>query len=217
MPRSGTKPIWLCLLQRPSCTTASHLTVLSRPHWTAESTTPTVIALVSLREAVGQSETIHSDAGVAPTYRPALMFRFDVIEYLKGAGEDEIVVRDPSSHTFLTSKEALEEAEHHLAVRRNSTWDDRAAVVFLHQIQVGDSGDGTTDASHVRHGFTTINSLWGQHTIDDLGKAWLSANVLTPDGQDVGDFIRSAGNDLELLTDSVKGGVKVGHVGGSTG
>ena len=161
-----------------------------------------VIALVSLREAVGQSETIHSDAGVAPTYRPALMFRFDVIEYLKGAGEDEIVVRDPSSHTFLTSKEALEEAEHHLAVRRNSTWDDRAAVVFLHQIQVGDSGDGTTDASHVRHGFTTINSLWGEHTIDDLGKAWLPANALTPDGQDVGDFIRSAGNDLELLTDS---------------
>ena len=161
-----------------------------------------VIALVSLRDAKGQFETIHSDAGVAPTYRPALMFRFDVIEYLKGAGEDEIVVWDPSSHIFLASKEALEEAEHHLAVRRNSTWDDRAAVVFLHQIQVGDSGDGTTDASHVRHGLTTINSLWGEHTIDDLGKAWLPANALTPDGQDVGDFIRSAGDDLELLTDS---------------
>ena len=157
-----------------------------------------VIALVSLRDAKGQFETIHSDAGVAPTYRPALMFRFDVIEYLKGAGEDEIVVWDPSYHTFLTSKEALEEAEHHLAVRRNSTWDDRAAVVFLHVLQEGDPDD----ASHVRHGFATINFPWGEHTIDDLGKAWLPANALTPDGQDVVDFVRSAGDGLELLTDS---------------
>ena len=157
-----------------------------------------VVALVSLRDAKGQFETIPGDADVAPTHRPALVFRFDVIEYLKGAGEDEIVVWDPAPQTFLTSEEAQANAEHKLAVRRNSTWDDRAAVVFLHVLQEGDPDD----ASHVRHGFATINFSWGEHTIDDLGKAWLPANALTPDGQDVVDFVRSAGDGLELLTDS---------------
>ena len=108
---------------------------------------------------------------------------------------------DSAPHTFLTSEEAQENAEHKLAVRRNSTWDSGSGGI-PHQIQEGDFGDDATDASRVRHGFTTINFLWGEHTIDDLGKAWLPANAHTPDGQDVGDFVRSAGEGLELLTDS---------------
>ena len=161
-----------------------------------------IIALVGLRNAVGQYETIPSDAGVAPTYRPTLVFRFDVIEYLKGAGEDEVLVWDPAPHAFLTSEESQETAEHKLAVRRNSTWDDRAAVVFLHVVQQGDSGDSATDASQVRYAFTTLNNGWGEHTIGDLGKAWLPANALTPEGQDVATFVSSVGDGLELLTDS---------------
>ena len=162
-----------------------------------------VIALVNLRQATGITETVPSDAGVAPTYRPAVEFRFEVIEYLKGAGEDEIVVWDPAPHTFLTSEESQENAEHKLAVRRNSTWDDRAAVVFLYVMQKGDSGDSTIDPYQVHYGFRTMNDTdWGEHTIDEVGKAWLPAKERTPGAQDVATFVRSAGDGLELLTDA---------------
>ena len=162
-----------------------------------------VIALASLKQATGKTETVPSDSGVAPTYRPAVEFRFDVIEYLKGGGEDEIVVWDPASHTYLTSEESQRAADLHLAVRRNSNWDERVAVVFLRDVQDVDSEVSGTDSSDARYSFRTANqTYWGEHTIDEVGKAWLPAKDPTPGAQDVATFVRSVGDGLKLLTDA---------------
>ena len=162
-----------------------------------------VIALASLKQATGKTETVPSDSGVAPTYRPAVEFRFDVIEYLKGGGEDETVVWDPAPHTYLTSEESQRAADHHLAVRRNSNWDDRVAVVFLRDVQDVASEVSGTDSSDARYSFRTANqTYWGEHTIDEVGKAWLPAKDRTPGAQNVATFVRSVGDGLKLLTDA---------------
>ena len=96
-----------------------------------------VIALVSLKEAKAESETIPSeDAGTAPTYRAVTVYHFDVIEYLHGSGESEIIVHAPANHTFLTAEDAQENSD--LGLMAHTTkWDDRAAVVFLYEAVEG--------------------------------------------------------------------------------
>ena len=131
-----------------------------------------------------------------------------MIEYLKGEGEDETVVWDPGSHTYLTSEKSQKAADHHLAVRRNSTWDDRVAVVFLYDVQDVHSEVSGTDSSDARYVFGTANqTYWAEHTIDEVGKAWLPAKDRAPGGQNSATFVRSVGDDLELLTDTAPTGV----------
>ena len=51
-----------------------------------------VIAWVRPPTVTGKSKTIASEDGVAPTYRPFVEFQFEVVEYLKGTGENALTV-----------------------------------------------------------------------------------------------------------------------------
>ena len=100
-----------------------------------------VIAWVRPPTVTGKSKTIPSEAGVAPTYRPFVEFRFEVVEYLKGSGGSALTVESSQRHTYLTDSEALSVAANLTAGRSaapdelppifNSAGDDRGAVVFL--------------------------------------------------------------------------------------
>ena len=100
-----------------------------------------VIAWVRPPTVTGKSKTIPSEDGVAPTYRPFVEFKFEVVEYLKGSGGDTLTVESPQSHTHLTDKEALSASSDLLTDRSSSTdalspvssarADNRQAVIFL--------------------------------------------------------------------------------------
>ena len=164
-----------------------------------------VIALVSLRDVRGKTETIPSDAGTAPTYRPVLDFHFDVIEYLQGAGDDEITVQDPETHTYLSPEEARQAAGFEMD-NRNTTWDDRVAVVFLYEAEERNRVRVSADPSSPNYGFLILaDHPWGHHTIDDNGKAWLPANEYTYDndeGKHSEAALQKAGEALEFFTSS---------------
>ena len=133
-----------------------------------------------LLSASAGTETVPSDPGVAPTYRPVHELRFTVHEYLKGSGPAEIVVVVRDEHTYLSSADALEAAEWLLS-RRTATWDDRQGVLFLGP--AGASGDGrrsvTPGSTSPAYVFTLSNygvqTRW-DYSVDTLSRAWLPSS-----------------------------------------
>ena len=65
------------------------------------------IVRASLLSASARAETVPSDPGVAPTYRPVHELRFTVHEYLKGSGPAEIVVVVRDEYTSNAESDAL--------------------------------------------------------------------------------------------------------------
>ena len=105
--------------------------------------------LIFLSDVVARVRLISAEAGVRgylSNYRkdPVLAFRFRVIEYLKGSGDDELTVRvlavnaSTGHHYFQSASpsptpdanEALRAAQTRLA-ERDTRWDGLEAVVFL--------------------------------------------------------------------------------------
>ena len=125
----------------------------------------------------GKVETIPSaDECVAPTYRPALVFQFPVIEYLKGNGGDALSVEFPfagssGAHTYLTQEEAQSALTKQLA-NRNSTWDNRDAALFLKlgASQNNVNADGSVDTPPT---YRFVRNTHSDYTIDKVNKPWL--------------------------------------------
>ena len=146
----------------------------------------------------GKVETVPSaDECVAPTYRPALVFQFPVIEYLKGNGDDTLSVEFPfagssGKHTYLTQEEAQRALTKQLA-KRNTTWDNRDAALFLklaaNQIDV--DADGAVDTPPT---YRFAISGPNDYTIDKFSKPWLP--VVEPDSYAFG---QSDGEPVYIL------------------
>ena len=145
-----------------------------------------VIAWVRPPTVTGKSKTIPSEAGVAPTYRPFVEFRFEVVEYLKGSGGSALTAELSQHHTYLTDKEALSVATNLVVDRSaaadelppifNSAGDDRGAVVFLRLPDDGDSGSGVAGASTQVYYFETSLPRTGSFDsvdTDTFKKSWL--------------------------------------------
>ena len=103
--------------------------------------------------------------------------RFRVAEYLKGTGRSEIVVMAETA-------------------TRNTTWDDREAILFLilpeGQGAAGAQGSGSTR----EFAFTDAHyKSPGGYTIDTLDPAWLPAEA-------TGNGASGASGDREFITDS---------------
>ena len=76
---------------------------------------------------------IPSDDGVAPTYGPLEELRFEVIEYLKGDGGSEIIVKTMADlHTYLSPEQAMIASNDELK-QRNTARDGFEAVIFVRQ------------------------------------------------------------------------------------
>ena len=66
------------------------------------------------------------------SYLPALKFRFNVVEYLKGSGESEISAEVPLEMDYPITDELKAEAiADHMHDGRDRTYEDREAIVFL--------------------------------------------------------------------------------------
>ena len=153
--------------------------------------TSAVIIRASLLSATAETETVSSDDGVAPTFRPLQKLRFTAHEYLKGSGPTEAIVIVRGEHTYLTEIEAQEVAEWTLS-SRNTAWDGRQGVLFLRRsfpVEVqessasGASGQTSTQVFRFTMSNYEVQSEW-DYSINSLSRAWLpSENTPSVTGQ----------------------------------
>ena len=86
-----------------------------------------MIARVSLDAVATEVVSVTEEA---TGYAPALLFTFDVHEYMKGTGGDEVVGVSPTAEAFDTADEARSHLSRYSS-ERDSRWDGREAIVFL--------------------------------------------------------------------------------------
>ena len=129
------------------------------------------IILVRPPSITAKAITVPSDPGVAPTYRPTIEFEFQTINYLKGTGSASVAVDAPGKHTYLTEAEALKDANGRLE-SRNTTWDDRDAVIFLRADETSASGL-SKDVQH--YYFASPEPFDRPYSIDSSNKVWMPA------------------------------------------
>ena len=158
-----------------------------------------VIVRASMASASTGTESVPSDPGVAPTYRPVQSLRFTVHEYLRGSGPTQISVVVRDENTYATDAEAQSRAQEQLQWR-TTTWDDRQGVLFLRTGRThqsggvrGDTGQGSPATAFE---FTLSNPVvqtpW-DYSIDTLSRAWLpssdSGGATGASGTQVQEFI----------------------------
>ena len=88
---------------------------------------------------------------VKGSYNPYFKFRFEVLEYVRGNGADELTVlvyTEPRSDVITVKEESFEEvqcrAESIFSQWRDASWDDREALIFLKHADfhlIGDESD----------------------------------------------------------------------------
>ena len=147
-----------------------------------------VIVRASLASATaGTEEVPGAGEGLAATYRPVHELRFTVHEYLEGSGPNELLVVVRGDQTFPTEALARGEANY-AASRRNDSWDDRQAVLFVGLRQTTPEADGNSRASGSSSAGTAafvrsnpLESAW-DYTVDNLSRAWLPAQAAAAGG-----------------------------------
>ena len=136
------------------------------------------------------------------------MFRFRVLEYLKGSGSTEIVGVTDQTQRYETRAEA-EAQDDDLLSLRDTSWDDREAIVFLWNYV-----EGSTMPHSVRQAdryWIGMRSYYGQdaYTIaSQISRRWLPAASAQADeessestsGTDSQLFILGIGADAGTIT-----------------
>ncbi len=134
-----------------------------------------VVVRASLSSTTASAEAVSG----ATTYRPVHELKFTVHEYLEGSGPSEILVVVRGDETYAT--EALARgAANSAALRRNTSWDNREAVLFVglgDTTAESDGGASTRKASFSRSS-NPLESPW-DYTVDNLSRAWLPAQATT--------------------------------------
>ena len=147
------------------------------------------IARASLVSATATVETIRSEGrGVAPTYRGVQLLHFKIHEYLKGGGDDQLLifVRDGQYDVYTSKESALSAAEW-----RNTSWDNHQAILFLnapllanlagrHCIPAGDIPTHTESGERLRVArlmriYDSIAERGFQYSVEHMSRAWLPA------------------------------------------
>ena len=158
----------------------------------------------------GTEEVPGAGEGLAATYRPVHELRFTVHEYLEGSGPNELLVVVRGDQTFPTEALARGEANY-AASRRNDSWDDRQAVLFVGLRQTTPEADGNSRASGSSSAGTAafvrsnpLESAW-DYTVDNLSRAWLPAQAAAAGGA-TGGAGRATGEagDPAFITDGAQ-------------
>ena len=159
-----------------------------------------VIARASLISTNATAEDIGTDENGAMVYRGLLEFKFNVIEYLKGTGDGELVVfvTDQLDRTYATMELALEAAQS-WERDRDTRWDNREALIFA-EGPVGSSGQVT------RYSFGPYGYIEA-YTLDSKNRVWLPSVSSGAAGS-------ASSGDLRFLLEEPGGG---GSASGASG
>lgn len=113
------------------------------------------------------------------SHLPALRFRFNVVEYLKGRGETEMDVEVPLKLDYILADPVKAEAiADHMHDGRDRTYEDREAIVFLLPSREGDyvwsEGTSTMYRFTAPHGHFGFPAYTHEYAItSDYNRAWL--------------------------------------------
>ena len=150
--------------------------------------------LIFLSEIVARARLVSVDPGSRlyrdGQQRPVFVFRFRVVEYLKGSGEDELTVNliaespdgpfagyryASSASPTPNAEDALRTAKSRLA-QRDARWDNREALVFLNPSTIpGESG------AYEFAGRYSTTVLYDYAITSEYNRAWLPASAPSGD------------------------------------
>ena len=151
--------------------------------------------LIFLSEIVARARLVSVDPGSRlyrdGQQRPVFVFRFRVVEYLKGSGDDELTVNliaespdGPFAGYYASSasptptpdaEDALRTAKSRLA-QRDARWDSREALVFLNPSTIpGESG------AYEFAGRYSTTVLYNYAVTSEYNRAWLPASAPSGD------------------------------------
>ena len=149
------------------------------------------IVRASLMSATAATEAVSGEAGASTTYRPVHKLRFTAHEYLKGSGSSDIlvVVRPVLQRGIYPAEAEARRQADRLLSQRNTTWDDRQALLFL----IRETRDwyssvySLPDEAPVSSETQTVDTfvfplmesefrpVWA-YAIDTLSRVWLPSN-----------------------------------------
>ena len=150
-------------------------------------------------------ETIPSNEGVAPTYRPGQALHFEVIEYLKGDGGSEIIVEVPIDrrtflkregatdlHTLYNSVPPHPDDAWHKRYPHNPKWDDREAILLLVRQDPDNRLHGSKESTTADHYHFASQGTYGEdnnptgypYAVESWNKAWLPASEVSQSGEE---------------------------------
>ena len=173
----------------------------------------TAVARVEFVSAVQTIETLRyvfTSGNQLEEYAGAVVVTFDVLEYLKGSGGNQIeaVLYDGDWRSF--DKADITAANEDFLAFRDKQWDDREAIVFLRSGQFIPSTLSDSDRyfmtylrANGEHGYT-VDSRWA--------KAWLPAAAPSSNGQASG-----ASGDSQLFITNIENGPSGGGASGQSG
>ena len=142
-----------------------------------------VIVRASLLSATAATETLSGSGSGSRTYRPVQKLRFTVHEYIKGSGPSEVLVVVRPRDTHSTEEGARKEADRLLS-QRNTTWDDRQALLLLIRptrdwysdwYSIPDVVGGTGGTFVFPRSGNNVQSIW-DYAIDTLSRVWLPSS-----------------------------------------
>ena len=172
----------------PAAATIAHFSMATQSPASTEE-------LVFLSEIVARVRLVSVDPGsrlyLYGQQRPVFVFRFRVVEYLKGSGDDELTVNliaeSPDGpfagyhYTGATpmptpdAEDALRTAKSRLA-QRDTRWDNREALAFLNPSTIpGESG------AYEFAGRYTTTVLYDYAVTSEYNRAWLPATAPSSD------------------------------------
>ena len=152
-----------------------------------------IVEFEDVRPAVAH---IEKTGGTA--HRPAIEYFFDVIEYLKGTGEDELAAIVYDIHDYDSEEQAMEVAVLIPDQIHDERWKDHQAIVFVDEDVVEANGLLT---SH-QYQFVIVGTggppLESYHIGNEYNNVWLP-------GVRVDDSVSELGDGMEFLLDDPDG------------
>ena len=203
LPRTYLGMLWLsaCLLvvaagcaqiSEPAATPASTPYPVAQTDLVASSsriTAPSSVdELIFLSDIIVRARLLSAETGVIPRYGKHMgvfEFRFQAIEYLKGSGADELIVKVPISNYEVyddrESAKALADASFTYRLwldgppLRDDRWDDRDAIVFLEH-PISEASGATSQSYYEFTGPDEISVNINEYSVSSPdNKAWLPA------------------------------------------
>ena len=123
-------------------------------------------------------------------YRPAIVYSFDVVEYLKGGGEDELTAIVYNSRYYDTEKEAMEIAEPIPYRAHDRRWERHQSIIFVEEDVVERNGLLTSHDYQFVIAGTGVPRLSNFHIGNEYNKVWLPAVGVDDSALDIGDGMK---------------------------
>ena len=169
----------------------------------------------SVEQGVEQLRWVLADGAHLEYYAGALVITFDVLEYLKGNGGQQVEVVLYDRDGLQRTRAEVEALNEDLLKFRDKRWDDREAIVFLHSGQPILSTENDSDRYYMGYLRAqgelayTVDSRWAKAWLPDAAAPSANGRASGSSGDaqhfftkvsSGGGATRQAGNQTETMT-----------------